>query len=253
MKKIVIISISLLVLSGCVNRTEEKATKTGLADIKEMAESSLKYNVPAEQTMPVIYNTAKKLYDKLDPEGEFPATKKAGEIYQGYLISKQYNVPNPALEEIKAATQKNIDDIASWSWGAILGGGLLALGAVGKFLGGPWNLAGLGLQAIGQRMIPDYEKVKKAAVGAIASVDKALSDYGDILDTCPDTKKALKEKLGQDPVEWMKDKLNSVQTDLGTPEVSHLLNEMKKQMTTEDGVLKPTTTELDKFISKSIS
>lgn len=250
-----LVAIATFALSSCgwMSRSEQKAIAVGFKDIQQMAESTTKFNVPAEEVVPYIQKVAEALATQVDPENEFEPTKTAYEIYQGHVIAKENNIPNPALEKVLVATKNNINDISSIGWGAILGGGLLALGAVGKFMGGPWNIAGMGLQALGQRFVPDYDKYKKAAVGALASVDTALTQYGEMLDAAPETKKALQEKLGKDPVDWLKGKLKSAQTDLGTPEVSALLQTMKKEMTTQNGVLKPTAEELDKFLKKMVS
>jgi hypothetical protein len=218
-----------------------------------MAESSTKYKVPADQVVPYILKVSEALSSKLDPENEFSPTKTSFEIYQGYLISKENDIPNPALETVLIATKRNVEDMSAIGWGAWVGGALLVLGAAGKFMGGPWNIAGMALQSLGQRFVPDYNKYKKAAVGAIASVDQALATYGELLDAAPETKKALADKLGKDPIDWFKEKLNKAQTDLGTPDVSILLNTMKHEMTTKDGVLKPTSDEIDKFLKKLIS
>jgi hypothetical protein len=188
----------------------------------------------------------------MDPNNEVLPTKSAYEIYQGHIFGVQHNKPNPALKEIEEATKVNVDDIGTWTWGGLAAGSLIALGFVGRLMGGPWNVAGVALQGLGRRLVPDYDKTKKAVIGAIASVDKALTDYGDMLETLPETRKALTEKLGKDPVEWMKERLNKAQTDLNTPEVSEMMSLMKKHMTTEDGVLKPTTSEIDNFFKKML-
>lgn len=250
-----LIGLFVFAVSSChiAWRSEEKAVATAFKDITQMAEAVEKYDVPAEEVVPYIYKVSKAMAEKMDAENEFEPTKTSYQIYQGHIIAKEHNIPNPALEEVLVRTKENMDDIGAIGWSAILGGVLLGLGTLGKFMGGPYNIAGMALQAIGQRFVPDYDKVKKAAVGAIASFDKVLADYGEMLDAAPETKKMLTEKLGKDPVEWMKDNLRRAQTDLGATEVSNIMNIMKSQMTTENGILKPTAAEIDKFLKKTLS
>jgi hypothetical protein len=242
----------LIPISGCgVTKAERQAISKGTANISEMCDAVLKYKVPPEEILPNIKAVAQQLNQKFDSEKEFAPTKTSNEIYQGHIYAQQNNVPNPALEEIQKSTKKDIEEIGSgWNWRMILGGGIGLAALVGKFLGPPWNLAGMGLQLLGQRLVPDYDKTKKAAVGAIASVDETLTQFGFILAAMPEVNMALTEKLGKNPIEWIKEKLNKVQTDLGTPETSEFLDKLKKEMTTENGILKPTMADLDKFFKK---
>lgn len=251
----ILVALFSLFLASChfANRSEEKAVATAFRDINQMAEASSKFKVPPSEVLPYIQKVSEAMIQVTDPEGQFLPTKTAFEIYQGHIIATENDIPNPALDGILKATESNIQDISPIGWGAILGGLLLAIGAAGKFVGGPWNIAGMLVQTIGKSFVPDYNKYKKAAVGALASVDKVLDNYGCLLDLSPELKKSLSDKLGEDPVIWFKKQLKTTQTDLGTPEVSQILDTLKNEMTTKNGTLHTSSDEIGSFIKKMIS
>lgn len=229
---------------------EKEAVVSAFRDIKEMSDSSIKYGVPAEHVMKTINDTAKIVVEKIDPEHEYGPTKKALEIYYGWMIVKETDQPNPALEEIQIKTKERVESIVPINWGMIAGTSLVAAGFIGKFFGGPFNIAGILAQFLGRRLIPEHNEIKKAAVGAIASIDSVVVEFDNILSQHPELRNELKEKLGKEPILWMRERLKSTQIDMGIPEVKNVLTSMRKELTTVGGVLKPTPDEIENFVRK---
>jgi hypothetical protein len=120
-------------------------------------------------------------------------------------------------------------------------------------MGPQWNVAGMAVQGLAAKFLPNYERDRKAAVGTIVAVDDVLSQYGGLLELSPELKAKLAEKLGMDPVAWMKDKLEKAHQDLGVhEEVADLISLLKKEVTTTDGVLTPELAELEKVMAQKI-
>ncbi len=246
MKNYILIALAFLVLtfSGC-DEDRKKGAET-LRNIHEitLAVKDPSAKVSAAEAVAVIELASNAAANNIDPKVEAPATVTVSDI--------KMNKPEAFKKIIIDASTVPPTD---WGWLATLGGGILVVaGIAGKMMGPPWNLGGMAAEALGRRLVPKYEETKQAAVGMLVATDSVLTDYGDMLDTLPEVKKILTDKLGSDPVSWFKDQLQKAHTDQGTENaVSTMLKLAKHEMTTEDGVLTPEVTELDKFLAKGLS
>lgn len=245
MRKIIVLICLLFIFSSCDER--EKYAVQQVRNINEIVLSTQDTEKPLDKdtALKVIGIVCDEVGTKLDPEFEIKPVTDAASI-----------VENPKVELTKIIkSAKAGPAVNGWlNWATILGVGAVAAGMIGRFLGPPFNLAGSAIQLVASKFVPNYDKSKKALSGVLASTDKMLSDYGTLLDSMPEVKQKLVEKLnGGDPVVWMKEKLRKSQVDLGThDEISQVLSLMKNELTTKDGVLHPTAKELDEFISKKI-
>lgn len=245
MKKILLLLSMVLILSSCLSTGERQGAQT----LRNIHQVTLAVKDPAAKVSPsealaVIELASVAAANNIDPKGEAPATVTVADV----KLNKD------------AAFKKIIIDASTtpptdWGWLATVGGGLLVVaGLAGKFMGPPWNLGGMAAEALGRRLVPKYEETKQAAMGMIVATDSVLTDYGDLLDTMPDVKKILTDKLGQDPVTWFKKQLQKANTDNGVePAVSSLVQLAKKHLTTEDGALAPEMKELNDFLAKGLS
>ena len=245
---LIVFSLSMCVgvfLASCKDARVEYSAKQ-FKNIDQIVLATKDPNTPLNKdaALSVIGEVAKVASAKLDPDGEVEPTSTASAIAQ-----------RPQEELQKIIQSANAGPSSGWfNWATILGGAAIAAGVVGRFLGPPFNIAGNAIQLVASRCVPNYDKTKVAAAGLVASTDKMLVDYGDLLDTMPEVKAKLKEKLnGMEPVDWMKTTLRKSQTDLGThSEIAEVINLMKTELTTKDGHISPTMKELDEFISKKI-
>lgn len=244
MKNIFLILI-VLILTSCTTSGERKGGET-LRNIHQvtLAVKNPEAKLSPTEALAVIEIASKATADNIDPSIEGPATVTVADIARNKVEALRKIV-------IDASTTPTTD----WGWLATVGGGILvAAGLFGKMMGPPWNLGGMAAEALGRRLVPKYEETKKAAVGMLVATDSVLTDYGDLLDTMPEVKKTLGEKLGQDPVKWFKTQLQKVNTDNGTePAVSEILTMVKRHLTTEDGSLAPEMNEVDQFLNTSLS
>jgi hypothetical protein len=245
-KNLFLILVMVFAMSSCTTKNERKAAETlrNIQNITLAVKQDPSKVTPAEG-IAVIELAAGAAANNIDPKNEAPATVTVEQI----------------INNKKEAFKKIIIDASTvppsdWGWLATVGSGILiAAGFVGRAMGPPWNIAGMASEALGRKLVPHYEETKQAAIGMIAATESVLEQYGDLLDTMPETKKVLQEKLGgQDPVEWFKSQLQKAHTDLGTqPAVKQIMDLMKTHLTTEDGVITPAVEEFDKFISKGFS
>jgi hypothetical protein len=254
MKKILLFALALsLLLTGCDLRGKKADfAATALRNDKAVADSALRPNgINPQEALRVISDNSGNAADKIDPEKKNPAVTTADNIIIAEQM-KQPGQPNPELKKIYQFVDAG-PGTGSFGWGSILGFGVIALGFVGKFMGPPWNIAGTVAQGLASKFLPTYERDRKVAMGTVVAVDTVLSQYGTLLDAAPETKAKLAEKLGMDPVTWMKDKLEKAHQDLGVhEEVDEVISLLKREMTTTNGVLTPATVELDKLISRKI-
>lgn len=245
MKNIFLVLLTLILLTGCSTSGERKGSET-LRNIHQvtLAVKNPETKLSPTEALAVIEVASKATADNIDPNVEGPATVLVADITRNKIEALRKIV-------IDASTTPPTD----WGWLATVGGGILvAAGLFGKMMGPPWNLGGMAAEALGRRLVPKYEQTKKAAVGMLVATDSVLTDYGDLLDTMPEVKKLLTERIGQDPVKWFKIQLQKANTDNGTePAVSEMLAMVKTHLTTEGGVLAPEVTELDKFLSTGLS
>lgn len=249
-KLLVILGLMVLLLSGCKNR--ETFAVQSLRNNAEVATAALDGGVDQTTALSVIAKSSEASANHLDPEQKIAPVTTAEKIIKAEK-SRDPTEPNPELVKVYQHA-KNGPAAGGWSWKAILGIGAVAVGVVGRMLGPPWNIAGTLIQTVAARCVPTYERDRKAAMGVIVSLETVLSQYGALLDTMPETKKQLVEKLGgKDPVDWMKSKLNSVQQDLGVhADVANVIDMLKKEVTTKDGVIAPAIAEFDKILSRKI-
>lgn len=248
-KKVLIvflISVCLGFMFGCASEREKYATKQ-FRNIAEITKAVNDQNKPLDAgvAIKVIGDVSSKAAEKLDPDGEIKPDTNSFAIAQN---------PQVELQKILDSANQGPEQsgwLSVWTW---VGGAALVAGAVGQFLGGPYAIAGNLLKTVASRCVPNYEKTKVAAVGVITSVETVLDQYGSLLDTMPEVKAKLQERLGgKDPVVWFKEQLKSSQTDVGaSADVAFVIDLMKKEMTTDGGKLKPTVEELDQFLSKKI-
>ncbi len=245
MKKILLLIATVFMLSSCMTTGERQGAQT-LRNIHNLtlAHKQSPGTVSATEIVSVIEVASDAAANQIDPKGEAPATVTVSDI----LTNKSASFKKIVVD---ASTVPPTD----WGWLATVGGGILvAAGMAGKLLGPPWNLAGSAAEMLGRKLVPNYEETKQAAVGLIVATDSVLSDYGDILDAAPETKKILTEKLGMDPVTWFKTQLQKANTDNGTQAaISNLMELTKTHLTTTDGVLSPQVHELDSFLAKNIT
>lgn len=232
-------------LTSCQSPREKYATEQ-FRNIVEIVKATEDTERPLSKdaALVIIKSVAQTAADTLDPEKEIKPITTASAI-----VERPQEELQKIVESAKAGTSEG------WfNWATILGGAAIVAGAVGKFLGPPFNVAGNIIQFTASKFIPNYDKTKVATVGLIASTEKMLGDYGDLLETMPEIKAKLTQKLnGRDPVEWMKENLRKTQVDLGSHnEVAEIIKLMKTEMTTKDGVISPTVEEIDKFIAKKI-
>lgn len=239
---------AVLFVSGCGQRDYGVQQ---LRNNEEAAKSATQYGANKDAALDVIAKTSGLAADKLDPEKKIQPVTTAAAIAQAEKTTPP-GMPNPELVKIFQSAAKG--PTGAIPWGTIGGGLLIAIGLAGKFMGPPYNIVGQMAQTLGSKLIPTYDRDRKVAVGAIVATEQALGEYGVLLDLTPEVKARLKEKLGgQDPVVWLKEKLETAQQDLGVhSEVSELIEMLKKEVTTKEGVITPSITEFDKFISKKI-
>jgi hypothetical protein len=247
MKNLILVILAFVVLSfsGCTTSGERKGAET-LRNIHQLslAVKDPSTKVSADEAIAVIELASNAAANNIDPKFDAPATVTVAAIKSNKLEAFRKII-------IDASTLPPTD----WGWLATIGGGILvAAGLVGKMMGPPWNLGGMAAEALGRRLVPKYEETKKVAVGMLVATDLVLTNYGDLLDTMPEVKAMLTEKLGQDPVKWFKTQIQKANTDNGMePAVSDMLTMVKRHLTTEGGALAPEMKELDAFISKSLS
>lgn len=249
-KLLVIFGLMVFLLSGCNNRNTFSVQS--LRNNAEVANAGLNGDIDKDTALSVISSSSEASANHLDPEQKIAPVTTSDKIAKA---EKQRNPTEPNPELVKVYQHaKNGPAKGGWSWGAVLGIGAVAVGVVGRLLGPPWNVAGTLIQTVASRCIPTYERDRKAAMAVIVSVDTVLTQFQGLLDTMPETKKQLADKLGgKDPVDWMKSKLNAVHQDLGAhQEVATVIDMLKKEVTTKDGVIAPAIAEFDKFISRKI-
>jgi hypothetical protein len=248
LKILIVFMLSMCVgvfLASCKEARIEYAAKQ-FKNIDQIVLATKDSNAPLNKdaALTVIGEVAKVAAAKLDPEGEVEPTSTASAI-----------AARPQEELQKIIQSANAGPSSGWfNWATILGGAAIVAGIAGRFLGPPFNIAGNAIQLVASRFVPNYDKTKVAAAGLIASTDKMLTDYGELLETMPEVKAKLKEKLnGKEPVDWMKDVLRRSQTDLGThSEIAEVIKLMKKELPTSDGKIAATMKDLDEFIAKKI-
>jgi hypothetical protein len=245
MRNWILILLATLALSSCLSQGERKGAET-LRNIHNvtLAVKKPEAKISPVEALAVIELASESASDLIDPKKEAPASVTVNDL----------------VKNKEAAFKKIIIDASTlpptdWGWLATVGGGILvAAGLVGKFMGPPWNLGGMAAEALGRRLVPKYEETKQAAMGLIVATDAVLTNYGELLDTMPEVKKVLADKLGQDPVAWFKKQLQKANTDNGVePAVSSLVQLAKKHLTTEDGALAPEMKELNDFLAKGLS
>ncbi len=211
--------------------------------------------VDKDQCFMTIAKASDKSANTLDPDHKISPDTTAPKIIEAEATTLP-GQQNPELEKVIAASVSGPapSGIGSLGWGTIAGSALILLGGIGKFMGPPWNIGGALIQGVASRLLPNYERNKNVAVGTIVATDQLLTQWGGLLDALPEAKKQISDKIGSaDPVQWMKDKLESAHQDLGVQsDVSALMSVLKTEITTKDGVLTPSTVELDKFLSKHI-
>ena len=226
---------------------EYKWLTLNLLNINEIVLATKDPTSPLDKdaALTVIGEVSKTAAKVLDPDGEIKPTTTAAAIAAR---------PQEEIQKILDDARNGPVGTGWFNWATILGGAAIAAGVLGKVLGPPFNIAGNIIQFTASKFVPNYDKTKVAATGLIASTEKMMADYGELLDTMPEVKAKIREKLnGADPVEWMKENLRKTQVDLGTHnEVAEIIKMMKTELTTKNGVLTPTVAELDKFISKKI-
>lgn len=239
---LILVFFAVFAISSCFTGTERYCI-TQLRNDSEIADASLNFGLDSKTALSAISNSSKAAADKVDPDKECPPISTAPAIAQ-----------NPQYELQKIFNFISAGPSTGWlNWTSIVGGVAVFAGIAGQLLGPPYNIIGNAIQGLAQRTLPDYKKTKTAVVGAIASTDQMLTDYGSLLDTMPEVKAKLTEKMGGDPVTVMKKNLQNIQTDLGTqPEIAALMAVMKAQMTTQNGVLTPTVQDLDKYLAGKI-
>jgi len=237
---IVFLFFSIMFIGGCKTRDVDYAAQQ-LRNIAEVAEAGVDGSIPQEVALGTIKQVSETSANHIDPEQKVKPVTTAKEI----AVS-----PEPELKKVLDSAKAGPSKLA---WGAIVGVGVMALGLVGKFLGPPFNIIGSLMQTVAGRVLPNYDRDRKAAMGTVVALDQVLTHYGSLLDAMPETKKILQEKLGADPVKWMKIKLSQAHQDLGVhTEVSAVMSMLKKEVTTENGVLAPAVDEFDKIVSKKI-
>ncbi len=245
MRNWILILIAIFMLSSCMTQGERKGAET-LRNIHNvtLAVKNPEAKVNPSEALAVISQASESAADLIDPKKEAPASVTVNDIIKNKEVAFKKIV-------VDASTLPPTD----WGWLATVGGGILVVaGMAGKFMGPPWNLGGMAAEALGRRLVPKYEETKQAAMGMIVATDSVLTDYGDLLDTMPETKKVLADKLGQDPVSWFKKQLQKANTDNGVePAVSSMVAMAKKHLTTEDGALAPEVKELTDFLAKGMS
>jgi hypothetical protein len=241
--------LALMFSSGCGGERDYGVLQ--LRNNAEAAKSATQYGADKDAALDVIAKTSELAADKLDPEKKIQPVTTAAAIAQAEKVTPP-GLPNPELKKIFESAAAG--PVPSIPWGSIAGGALIAIGLAGKFLGPPYNIVGQLAQVAGSKLIPTYERDRKVAVGAIVATEQALGQYGELLNLTPEVKARLQEKLGgQDPVQWLKEKLETAQQDLGIQsEVGELISTLKKEVTTKDGVIAPKIEEFDKFVSKKI-
>lgn len=246
MKKIVVFAFSLLLclsLSGCTKAERDYLVKQ-LKNVKEVSEAGQKDYISKDAALDTIHKVAEISTNKVDPENKIHAVTSAEAIHM-----------NPEAE-LKKVIDSATAGPASWKAGflSILGFGAVALGIVGKFLGPPWNIAGAIAGRVGKAFLPDYESNKRAVVGVIHSVETTLDDFGGIIQSlAPETRDALKAKLGMEPVDWLKDKLQRAQVDNGSHvEVGMVMDFLKQNATTKAGQIAATVGEIDDLIAHKV-
>lgn len=233
-------------ITSCTTDRERYAAKQ-FKNISEVVLATKDATSPLDKdvALTVIGEVAKTAAKVLDPDNEIKPTSTAAAIAAR---------PQEEIQKILEDAHNGPTGSSWFNWATILGGAAIAAGVVGRILGPPFNIAGNIIQFTASKFVPNYDKTKVAATGLIASTEKMLADYAELLDTMPEVKAKLKDKLkGADPVEWMKENLRKTQVDLGTHnEVAEIIKMMKNELTTKNGVLTPTVAEIDKFISKKI-
>lgn len=245
MRNWILTFIAIFMLSSCMTSGEREGTTT-LRNIHNVALAVKKSeaHVSPSEALAVIELASESAANVIDPKMEAPASVTVDDITRNKDTAFKKII-------IDASTLPPTD----WGWLATAAGGILVVaGMAGKIMGPPWNLGGMAAEELGRRLVPKYEETKQAAIGLIVATDSVLTDYGDVLDTMPDVKKILSEKLGQDPVTWFKKQLQKANTDNGVePAVNSLVQLAKKHLTTEDGSLAPATKELNDFLAKGLS
>ncbi len=226
-----------------------------LRNDSEVAKSALVPNGGIDKTeaLSFIAFNADAAANKLDPEKKILPTTTVAQILQAETV-RVPGQPNVELKKISDFVAVGPTGFGAVGWMSVLGFGALALGAVGKFMGPPFNLAGAAIQMIAQRTLPNYEQDKKTAVAALLSTDKLLSEFDELFSALdPETKAKLVEKCGGDPVQWAKSILKSSQQDLGAQnDVSNLMTSLKSTLTTDGGDFAHTANEVATFIKKRV-
>lgn len=232
-------------LASCKSPREKYATEQ-FRNIEEIVKATEDTDRPLSKdaALVVIKQVAQSAANTLDPEKEVkPITTSAA------IVQRPQEELQKIIESAKAGPSEG------WlNWATVLGGAAVIAGVVGRFLGPPFNVAGNIIQFTASKFVPNYDKTKAATVGLITSTEKMLGDYGVLLDSMPEVKAKLMQKLnGKDPVDWMKDVLRKSQVDLNTHnEIAEVIKLMKSEMTTKNGVISPTVEEIDHFIAKKI-
>jgi hypothetical protein len=241
-----------LFLVGC---KDEFAIRQ-LRNDSEVAKSALvpTGGVNKDEALSFIAFNADAAANKLDPEKEILPTTTSAQIIQAETV----RVPgqeNTELKKISTFVSQGPSGFGAIGWGSILGFSALALGAVGKFMGPPFNLAGSAIQMVAQRCLPNYEQDKKTAVAALLSTDKLLTSFDDLFSALdPETKAKLVAQCGGvDPLKWAKGILKDTQQDLGAQDdVATLMSSLKNTLTTDNGDFAHSVSEVKTFIKKRV-
>jgi len=251
----VFLIVSIFVTSGCLRSSSEEYAIKQLRNDSEVAKSA-QYpgGVSPDDALRFIAYTSDAAANKIDPDHEIQATSTAQQIVDAEKI-KQPGQQNTELVKISNFVSQGPQGFGAIGWASILGFGAMAAGFVGKFMGPPFNIIGSSIQMVAQRCLPNYDANKKAAVGAITSVDVLLSNFDDVFSALdPDAKEKLKAQCGgKDPVDWAKSVLSDAQHDLGyQDDVSNLITEMKKNIKTKGGYLAVDDVGADAFVKKHV-